>query len=39
MPHADFSRLEADPSVSKMPELFTVNAIVSYVQSKLGAAA
>jgi acyl carrier protein len=39
MPHADLSKLEGDPSVSKMPELFTVNAIVRYVQSKLSAAA
>ncbi|MGD2109257.1 MAG: acyl carrier protein [Phycisphaerae bacterium] len=38
MPHAEFSALEASPYVSKMPELFTVDAIVKYVQSKLAAA-
>ena len=38
MPHADFSQFEADPAVSKMPELFTVSTIVNYVESKLAAA-
>ena len=38
MPHADFSQFEADPAVSKMPELFTVRTIVNYVESKLAAA-
>ena len=38
MPHADFSRFERNPSVSRMPELFTVNTIVNYVETKLKAA-
>ena len=38
MGHADFSKFEQDPVVSKMPELFTVNTIVNYVESKLAAA-
>ena len=37
MPHADLSPLEQSPYVSKMPELFTVDAIVNYVESKLAA--
>jgi acyl carrier protein len=38
MPHADFSQFEKAPLVSKMPELFTVNTIVNYVENKLKAA-
>lgn len=38
MPHADFTLLEQAPYVSKMPELFTVTAIVKYVEGKLAAA-
>lgn len=38
MPHADFSQFESEPLVSKMPDLFTVNTIVNYVESKLKAA-
>jgi len=38
MPHADFSKFEADARVSEMPELFTVKTIVNYVESKLQAA-
>jgi acyl carrier protein len=37
MPHADFTDFEKDPSVAKMPDLFTVNTIVNYVQAKLQA--
>lgn len=39
MPHADFSKFESAPLVSSMPELFTVQTIVNYVESKLAAAA
>jgi len=39
MPHADFSNFERDACVSKMPDLFTVDTIVNYVQNKLAAAA
>jgi acyl carrier protein len=35
MPHVDFTEFEKDPSVSKMPELFKVETIVKYVQSKV----
>lgn len=35
MPHADFSRFEHEPDVSKMPDLFTVDTIVNYVENKL----
>ena len=38
MPHADFSKFETDPVVAKMPELFTVDTIVNYVEGKLAAA-
>ncbi|UCE59259.1 MAG: acyl carrier protein [Phycisphaerales bacterium] len=38
MPHADFSEFESDPSMSRVPELFTVKTIVNYVESKLAAA-
>jgi acyl carrier protein len=37
MPHADFSKFEKDPDVSKMPDLFTVKTLVNYIQSKLAA--
>jgi len=35
MPHSDFSSFEADPKLDNMSKLFTVNAIVNYVQGKL----
>jgi acyl carrier protein len=35
MPHSDFSSFEADPKLDNMSKLFTVNAIVNYVQQKL----
>jgi len=38
MPHADFSKLEEDPDVSRMPDLFTVDTLVRYVDSKVNAA-
>lgn len=38
VPHANFSEFEKSPYLSKMPELFTVNTIVNYVESKLAAA-
>jgi acyl carrier protein len=37
MPHADFSGLEDDPQISKVAEIFTVNAIVNFVERKLAA--
>ncbi|MCH8966718.1 MAG: acyl carrier protein [Planctomycetes bacterium] len=38
MPHADFTQFERDATVSKMPDLFTVDTIVNYVETKLQAA-
>lgn len=38
MPHADFSQFAQEPLVSKMPDLFTVDTIVNYVENKLAAA-
>ena len=35
MPHSDFSAFEKDPQLDNMSKLFTVNAIVNYVQQKL----
>lgn len=38
MPHADFSKFHDAPLVSKVPDLFTVETIINYVQSKTAAA-
>lgn len=38
IPHADFSTFEAQPLVSKMSDLFTVDTIVNYVEGKLASA-
>ena len=35
MPHADFTEFANDPDVGKVGEIFTVEAIVRFVQSKL----
>jgi hypothetical protein len=35
MPHADFSAFEKDPQITKVAEVFTVTAIVSFVERKL----
>ncbi len=37
MPFADFSNMEQDPDISKMPDLFTVDTLVRYVDSKVNA--
>ena len=39
LPHADFSKLEGDRSVEKVAEIFTVDALVNFVQKKLQTAA
>lgn len=39
MPHADFSELERDPDVDKVAEIFTVDAIVRFMERKLAPAA
>ena len=38
MPHTDFSSFEADPDINKLGDLFTVNSIVNFVETKLNAA-
>lgn len=35
MPHSDFSEFEKDPKVENMSKLFTVQAIVKYIEGKL----
>jgi acyl carrier protein len=37
MPHSDFSEFEQNPQVEKMTKLFTVNAVVNYIEGKLKA--
>lgn len=37
MPHSDFTEFEKDPQISKMQSLFTVDAIVNYLNTKLNA--
>src|SRR3954463_16567793 len=37
MPHSDFSQFEKDPKLDNMSKLFTVDAIVNYIQGKLNA--
>ncbi len=37
MPHADLTDFANDPDVSRMPDFFTVQTIVNYVESKLAA--
>lgn len=38
LPHADFTQFEKDPQVGRVGEIFTVNAIVRFVEHKLGKA-
>ncbi len=35
MPHTDLTKFEKDPDINKMADLFTVNAIVNYIETKL----
>ena len=35
MPHSNFGEFEKDPTVDNMSKLFTVDAIVNYVEGKL----
>ena len=37
LPHADFSKFEADPQIAKVAEVFTVDALVTFVERKLAA--
>jgi acyl carrier protein len=38
MPHTELGSFENDPDISKLGDLFTVNSIVNFVESKLNAA-
>ena len=38
VPHTDLSEFEKDPDLSKLADLFTVNAIVTYLDSRINAA-
>lgn len=38
LPHADISRLEADPRIARVSEIFTVDTLVNFVERKLGVA-
>jgi len=38
MPHTDFASFESDPDINKLGNLFTVNSIVNFVNTKLNAA-
>lgn len=35
-PHLDLAALEADPKIERVRDIFTVNAMVAFVQRKLG---
>ncbi len=35
MPHTDLSEFEADPDVNKIADLFTVQAIVNFIENKV----
>jgi acyl carrier protein len=37
MPFADLSAFEKDPSITALPDLFTVELIIRYIQGKLAA--
>ena len=38
IPHTDLSTFENDPNINKLGDLFTVGAILNYVETKLNAA-
>jgi len=38
MPHTDFASFASDPDINKLGDLFTVNSIVNYIETKLGSA-
>lgn len=39
MPHVDFAKFEKNPELAKVAEVFTVDAVVNFVQRKLAGAA
>jgi len=38
VPHTDLTEFEKDPDINKLADLFTVNAIVTYIDGKINAA-
>ncbi len=38
MPHTDVTEFENDPDINKIADLFTVDAVVTFVETKLNAA-
>jgi len=38
IPHIDISAFENDPDINKLGDLFTVGAIINYIESKVNAA-
>ncbi len=38
VPHTDLTNFEDDPDINKLADLFTVNAIVKYIDGKINAA-
>jgi acyl carrier protein len=38
LPHTDLSEFEKDPDLNKLGDLFTVNAIVNFIDSRINAA-
>ena len=38
VPHTELGEFEKDPDINKLADLFTVNAIVNYIESKVNAA-
>ncbi len=38
LPHTDLTEFEKDPDINKLADLFTVDAIVNYVDARLNAA-
>ncbi|MBP8605315.1 MAG: acyl carrier protein [Phycisphaerae bacterium] len=37
MPHTDLSNFEKDPDVNKIADLFTVGAVINFIESKISA--
>jgi len=37
LPHADFTKFETDPQITKVAEVFTVDTLVTFVERKLAA--
>jgi acyl carrier protein len=37
LPHTDLANFEKDPDINKLADLFTVNAVINYIESKINA--